>query len=121
MRPVPRLPLEYDDERDVIAGGSSESAVASAFPATTGGSFVITEDGTATWGTSSNGLKEALVAGATCSGTSYGDTNAGSTFTNGTAGSTSFTVTVGGAAGTITPSGVAGTHQGTICFRVTVR
>ncbi|HEY0396296.1 MAG TPA: hypothetical protein VGD01_17565 [Candidatus Elarobacter sp.] len=109
------------DYRDVIAGGASESGVASAFPTMTGGSFVVTEDGTATWGTSSNGLKEALVAGATCSGTSYGDTNAASVFTSGTAGSKSFTDQIGGAAGKLVPNGVAGSYQGTICFRVTVR
>ncbi|MBV8750808.1 MAG: hypothetical protein JO103_13970, partial [Candidatus Eremiobacteraeota bacterium] len=74
-----------------------------------------------TWGTTSNGLKEALVAGATCSGTSYGDTNPSSTFTNATVGSTSFTVRVGGAAGVLVPSGATGTSQGTICFRVTVK
>lgn len=109
------------DYRDVIAGGSSESTVPAAFPTMTGGSFVITEDGTATWGTTSNGLKEALVAGATCSGTSYGDTNASSTFTNATAGSKSFTVQVGGASGVLVPNGLTGTYHGTICFRVTVK
>ncbi|HEY0613382.1 MAG TPA: hypothetical protein VGC96_02030 [Candidatus Elarobacter sp.] len=109
------------DYRDVIAGGSSESSVASAFPAMTGGSFVVTEDGSATWGTSSNGLKEALVAGATCSGTSYGDTNAASAFSTASAGSKSFTDQIGGAAGKLVPNGVAGSYQGTICFRVTVR
>ncbi|MEA2719190.1 MAG: hypothetical protein QOJ39_1054, partial [Candidatus Eremiobacteraeota bacterium] len=109
------------DYRDVMAGGASESGVATAFPTMTGGTLVVTEDGTATWGTTSNGLKEALAAGATCSGTSYGDTNASSTFTSGTVGSKSFTVQVGGAAGALTPNGAAGTHQGTICFRVTVK
>jgi hypothetical protein len=109
------------DYRDVMAGGASESGVASAFPAMTGGTLVVTEDGTATWGTTSNGLKEALTAGATCSGASYGDTNGTSAFTNGTVGSKSFTVQVGGASGALTPNGAAGTHQGTICFRVTVK
>ena len=109
------------DYRDVMAGGASESGVATAFPAMSGGTLVISEDGTATWGTTSNGLKEALVAGATCSGTSYGDTNPSSAFTTAAAGSKSFTVQVGGASGALVPNGVAGTHQGTICFRVTVK
>ncbi|HTW83544.1 MAG TPA: hypothetical protein VMD91_05675 [Candidatus Sulfotelmatobacter sp.] len=109
------------DYRNVIAGGSSESTIAGAYPTTTAGSFTITENGTATWGVNSNGLNEALVAGATCSGTSYGDTTAGSTFTGGTAGSKSFTVTIGGTTGKIVPSGATGTSQGTICFRVKVK
>jgi hypothetical protein len=108
------------DYRHIMAGGASESAVAGAFSTTNAGTLTITEDGTATWGVNSNGLKEALTAGASCSGTSYGDTNAASTFTNGTVGSKSFTVRVGGAAGVLAPSG-AGTSQGTICFRVTVK
>jgi len=83
--------------------------------------LVITENGSSTWGLSSTGLKETLVAGASCSGTSYGDTNAASTFTGATVGSTSFTDKVGGAAGVLVPSGVSGTNQGTICFRVTVK
>lgn len=110
------------DYRDIIAGGASESGVAGAYPATTGGSLVVTEDGTATWGTTSNGLADVLVAGATCSGTSYGDTSTGTTFTNGTVGSKLFTATIGGASGTVTPVGATtGIHQGKICFRVTVK
>jgi hypothetical protein len=109
------------DYRDVIAGGSSESTITAAFPAMTAGSFTVSENGTATWGVNSNGLNEALVAGATCSGTSYGDTTTGSTFTTATAGSKSFAVTVGGATGKLVPNGVTGTWQGTICFRVKVK
>jgi len=109
------------DYRNIIAGGTSESTVTGAFPTMTAGSLAITENGTTTWGVNSNGLNEALVAGATCSGTSYGDTSTGSTFTTATVGSKSFAVTVGGATGKLVPSGVTGTYQGTICFRVKVK
>lgn len=108
------------DYRDIMAGGSSEKTVTGAFPTVSGGSFVITEDGTSTWGTTSSGLKEALVAGANCT-TTFGDTTAASTFTTAAAGSKSFTVTVGGASGTLVPNGLPGIYQGTICFRVTVK
>ncbi|MGD1067424.1 MAG: hypothetical protein ABR975_11460, partial [Vulcanimicrobiaceae bacterium] len=109
------------DYRDVMAGASSETTVTGAYPTTTAGSFTITENGTTTWGVNSNGLNEALVAGATCSGTSYGDTTTGSTFTTATAGSKTFTVTIGGTTGKVVPSGATGTSQGTICFRVKVK
>lgn len=109
------------DYRSVVAGGSSESSVPSALLATSAGSLVITEDGTSTWGTTSNGLKEALIAGASCAPgtTTPGDTTAGSTFTTAGSGSKSFTVKVGGASGSVTS--VAPANQGTICFRVTVK
>jgi hypothetical protein len=109
------------DYRDVMAGASTETTVTGAYPTTTAGSFTITENGTTTWGVNSNGLNEALAAGATCSGTSYGDTTTGSTFTTATAGSKTFTVTIGGTTGKLVPSGASGTSQGTICFRVKVK
>jgi hypothetical protein len=110
------------DYRNIVAGAASESGVAGAWPSTGAGSFVITENGAsnANWSTTTNGLKEALVAGANGT-TTFGDSTAGSTFSGATASSTAFTCTVGGASGSLVPSGVAGTSQGTLTFRVTVK
>lgn len=109
------------DYRNIIAGAASESGLT--WPQTSAGSFSITENGSAggnTWGTFSNGLKEALVAGANGT-TTFGDSTTGSIFTTATVGSTSFSDQVGGASFQLVPKGSSGTSQGTLTFRVVIK
>src|SRR5579884_993975 len=133
------------DYRNIVAGASSEPTLTNAWPWTRAGTFVITENGTASglidtttglatsnsWGSSgfSCGLNDALVAGANGTST-FGDTTANSTFTGGTVKSTSFTDTVGGSGFALVPPGITSTanlagvtsvgSQGTLTFRVMV-
>ncbi|HZO94703.1 MAG TPA: hypothetical protein VFB22_13225 [Candidatus Baltobacteraceae bacterium] len=133
------------DYRNIVAGASSEPTLTNDWPWVRPGTFVITENGTAsglidtttgnstsnTWGAStfSCGLNDALVAGANGT-TTFGDSTANSTFTGGTVKSTSFTDTVGGSGFALVPSGITSTanlsgvtsvaSQGTLWFRVMV-
>lgn len=102
--------------KNIIVG--SNSASGAAMPSMQAGSFVITENGSSgsnNWATYTNGLKEALVAGADGS-TTFGDSTSGSTFAGNTVGSTSFTCKVGGASFQLAPGA-----SGTLWFRVVVK
>ncbi len=102
--------------KNIVVG--SNSASGAAMPSMQAGSFVIAENGgtgSNNWATYTNGLKEALVAGADGS-TSFGDSTSGSTFTGNAIASTAFTCTVGGASFQL-----ASGASGTLWFRVVVK
>jgi hypothetical protein len=107
------------DYRNIIAGAASEPATMT-WPQAS--SLTITEPGTgtgSTWPAYTNGLKEALVAGANGT-TTFGDSTAASILSNASAGSASFTDQVGGATFKLVPQGT-GSWQGTLTFRVVVK
>jgi hypothetical protein len=108
------------DYRNIIAGAASEPTLT--YPQTSAGTLTITEPGAgtgSTWPSFTNGLKEALIAGANGT-TTFGDSTAASVFTNATIGSLSFTDKVGGASFKLLPQGI-GSWQGTLTFRVVVK
>jgi hypothetical protein len=115
------------DYRNIVVGGNGvgNTVPLSAFPTTTAGTLVITENGATggnTWATNTNGLRELLVAGANGT-TAFGDSTAGSTFTGNSVGSTGFSCTIGGASFQLVPQGLTGVNkgwQGTITYRVMV-
>jgi hypothetical protein len=109
------------DYRNIAIGGTGGTEPESAFPETAAGTLVLTENGA--YLANTNGLNEALVAGANGT-TTFGDTAANSTFIGNTVGSTSFTDRVGGASFKLVPTGFTGTNkgqQGTLMFRVVVK
>ncbi|MGZ3505013.1 MAG: hypothetical protein ACXVAW_10725 [Vulcanimicrobiaceae bacterium] len=129
--------IKYEiDYKNIVAGGGTGNEPNSAFPMTSPGSFVITEDGgagTSTWGAFSKGLNDVLTNAGVDGVTTFGDTTANSVFAstncasspNGNAtGSKCFSVQVGGAGFQLVPAGVAGANMastGTVYFRVIVK
>jgi hypothetical protein len=109
------------DYRNIVKGGASGTEPESAFPEIAAGTLVLTENGA--YLANTNGLNEALVAGANGT-TTFGDSTTNSTFTGNVVGSVAFACTVGGASFMLVPSGITGTNkgsQGTFTFRVIVK
>ncbi|HET9031017.1 MAG TPA: hypothetical protein VFN49_12660 [Candidatus Aquilonibacter sp.] len=127
---IVRYTLDY---RNIMKGGGlgTEGSNTAAFLVTAAGQLTISDDGTTggNWGTTSNGLTEALRAGLGSSNTTCGavantcgDSTSGTLFTSGgTAGATAFAAQIGGATFQLVPPNVTGTSQGTITFAVTIK